>query len=54
MTVKEFIKKLNQFDDEAVIEIEFLSVNVGASYSAEPKLVQWGDKVKILAGRRKE
>ena len=54
MTVKEMIKLLNQYPDEAVVEIEFLSVSVGASYSAEPKLVKWGDKVKILTGRRTE
>ena len=54
MTVKEFIKKLNQYDDDAEIQIEFLSVTCGASYSAEPKLVKWGDKVIILSGKRVE
>lgn len=54
MTVKEMIKLLNQYPDDAEIQIEFLSVKVGASYSAEPKLVKWGNKVIILSGKRVE
>lgn len=52
MTVKELIKKLHAFDEDTEVQIEYLSVMVGASYSAEPKLVKWGDKVIILGGKR--
>ena len=54
MTVKEFIKQLYQYPDDAEIQIEFLSVTAGASYSAEPKVVKWGDRVIILSGKRVE
>ena len=54
MKVKEMIKLLNQYPEDAEIQIEFLSVTAGASYSAEPKLVKWGNRVIILSGKRVE
>ena len=52
MTIAEFIEQLKKFPEDAEIQIEFVSVNVGASYSAEPKVIKWGDKVLILTGKR--
>lgn len=54
MTVEEFVKQLKEYPQEAEITIEFLSATVCSSYTAEPKLVKWGDRVVILSGRRRK
>jgi hypothetical protein len=52
LTIAEFIEQLEKFPDDAEIQIEFVSVSAGASYSAEPKVIKWGDKVLIVTGKR--
>ena len=52
MTVKEFMEQLKRLPADAEIQIEFLSAIANASYSAEPKLARWENKVLILTGKR--
>lgn len=51
MTIKEFIKRLEEFPEDTEIKVGHIAGRIGLSFVAEPILMRNYDKVLILSGK---